>query len=98
MGPIADENLKIAPAFFCILTGYSWSLQHVFACQQACKIKNLDLVFGCAVTSAVDCRIMENRDTYSFIFALTNKGSQLVGECKNMIISFPGIANKLFTE
>ena len=69
-------------------------------------------VFCCCTTGAVDCRLMEDYSTDSFLLAfirfscrfgylkrlLPDEESQLVRGCKDMKISFSSLQNKLSTE
>ena len=112
MGPVANENLKIAPAFFNSQVDLSGPFSAYSPANKRATLKIWIVVFVCTVTSAVDCRIMENYDTESFILAFTrfscrfgypklvmpDEGSQLMRGCKDMVLSFSDISNKLSTE
>ena len=112
MGPVADENLKIAPAFFVSQVDICGPFSAYSPANKRAKLKIWIVVFVCTVTSAVDCRIMENYDTDSFILAFTrfscrfgypktlmpDEGSQLMRGCKDMVLSFSDISHKLTTE
>ena len=112
MGPVANENLKIAPAFFNSQVDLSGPFSAFSPANKRATLKIWIVVFVCTVTSAVDCRIMENYDTESFIQAFTrfscrfgypkmlmpDEGSQLMRGCKDMVLSFSDISNRLSTE
>ena len=112
MAPIADENLKIAPAFFNTQCDLSGPFSAFSPANKRATLKIWIVVFVCSVTCAVDCRVMENYDTESFIQAfirfscrfgypkllMPDEGSQLMRGCKDMILSFSDISNRLSTE
>ena len=112
MGPVADENLKIAPAFYMSQVDICGPFSAYSPANKRATLKIWFVVFVCTVTSAVDCRVMENYDTESFVLAFSrfscrfgypkvlmpDAGSQLVRGCKDMVISFSDIAMKLSTE
>ena len=112
MGPVADENLKIAPAFFMSQVDICGPFKAFSPANTRAKLNIWIVVFVCTVTSAVDCRVMQNYDTESFIFAynrfacrfghpkvlMPDAGSQLVRGCKDMVISFTDLAMPLSQE
>ena len=109
MGPVADESLNIAPPFYCSQVDICGHFDAYSPANKRATIKIWILVFVCTATCAVDCRIMESYDAASFILAfirfscrfgypkrlMPDEGSQLVKGCKDMILSFNDIAQKL---
>ena len=95
-----DEYLKIAPAFFYSQVDLCGPFSAYSPANKRATLKIWIVVFVCTVTGAIDCRIMENYDTQSFILAFTrfscrfgypkmlmpDEGSQLMRECKDMVI------------
>ena len=112
MGPVADESLNIAPPFYCSQVDICGHFSAYSPANQRATIKVWIVVFVCTATCAVDCRIMESYDTESFILAfvrfscrfgypkllMPDEGSQLVRGCKDMVMSFADIAQKLSIE
>ena len=109
MGPVADESLNIAPPFYCSQVDICGHFNAYSPANKRATIKVWILVFVCTATCAVDCRIMESYDAESFILAfirfscrfgypkrlMPDEGSQLIKGCKDMILSFNDIAQKL---
>ena len=112
MGPVAEENLKVAPAFFVSQVDICGPFKAYSPANKRVTLKIWFVVFVCTVTSTVDCRVMEGYDTESFVFAFSrfscrfgypkvlmpDPGSQLVRGCKDMVLSFSDISMKLSTE
>ena len=112
MGPIADESLNIAPPFYCSQVDICGHFDAFSPANKRATLKIWVVVFACTATCAVDCRIMESYDTESFLLAfvrfscrfgypkllMPDEGSQLVKGCKDMVISFSDISQKLSTE
>ena len=109
MGPVADESLNIAPPFYCSQVDICGHFNAYSPANKRATIKVWILVFVCTATCAVDCRIMESYDAESFILAfirfscrfgypkrlMPDEGSQLIKGCKDMVLSFNDIAQKL---
>ena len=112
MGPVADESLNIAPPFYSSQVDICGHFNAFSPANKRATLKIWIVVFVCTATCAVDCRIMENYDTESFILAfvrfscrfgypkqlMPDEGSQLVKGCKDMVISFSDVSQKLYTE
>ena len=109
MGPLGENNLKIAPPFFFQSSGHLCAYSPV---NKWAKLKIYYVVFCCTVTGTVDCHVMENYNTDSFVLAfirfscrfgypkvlLPDEGSQLVKGCQDMVISFSDLKHKLSVE
>ena len=109
MGPLGDETLKIAPAFYVSQADISGPyLAYSFINKRATH-KVWFVLFCCCATGAVDVRIMEDYSTESYLLAfqrfscrygyprtlLIDEGSQLVKGCADMVISFTDLTHKL---
>ena len=112
MGPKHDGNLCIAPAFHTSqvdICGHYISFSNA---NKRAQIKVWLVVFCCCATGAVDIKLMEDYSTDAFILAfirfscrygypcnlLPDPGSQLVKGCKDMVLSFSDIQQKLSVE
>ena len=112
MGPIADENLKVAPVFYFSQTDICGPYNAYSPANKRATLKIYFVVFCCTVTGAVDCRVMEDYTTDSFVLAFSrfscrfgypkllmpDEGSQLVKGCQDMVLNFTDLAHKLSTE
>ena len=112
MGPLGDNNLKIAPPFYTSQVDICGPFSAYSPVNKRAKLKVYYVVFCCTVTGTVDCRVMENYNADSFILAfirfscrfgypkvlLPDEGSQLVKGCQDMIISFSDLQHKLSVE
>ena len=112
MGPIPDENLKIAPVFYYCQTDICGPYNAFSPANKRATLKIYFVVFVCTVTGAVDCRVMEDYTTESFILAFSrfscrfgypkmmmpDEGSQLVKGCQDMVLSYTDLCNKLSVE
>ena len=112
MGPIQDVNLCIAPVFYSSQVDICGPFSAYSNANKRATIKIWFVVFCCCVTGAIDCLIMEDYSTDSFLLAFTrfacrfgypkrllpDEGSQLIKGCKNMVISFSNIQHKLNVE
>ena len=112
MGPIGAENLKVAPPFFFCQVDLCGPFNAYSPVNKRATLKVWFVVFCCTVTGAIDCRIMENYNTDSFVLAfvrfscrfgypkrlMPDEGSQLVSGCQNMILSFSDLKHKITTE
>ena len=109
MGPLGEENLKIAPAFYSSQVDIFGPYSSYSNVNKRATIKVWFVVYCCCVTGAVDVKIMEDYSTESFLLAfirfscqygypktlLIDEGSQLVKGCKDMVISFIDLSHKL---
>ena len=109
MGPLGEENLKIAPAFYYSQADISGPYSSYSNINKRATIKVWFVLYVCCATGAVDVKIMEDYSTESFLLAfirfssrygypktlLIDEGSQLVKGCNDMIISFIDLAHKL---
>ena len=112
MGPVADENLMIAPAFYVSQVDLCGPFKAYSPANKRATLKVWLAVFCCTVTSAVDCRAMEDYSTDQFVSAyarlssgrgypkklMPDEGSQLVKACEDMTLSFTDISHRLHTE
>ena len=112
MGPVGIENLKIAPPFFFCQIDLCGPFNAYSPVNKRATVKIWIVVFCCTVTGAIDCRIMENYNSDSFVLAfirfacrfgypklvMPDEGSQLMSACKNMVLSYSDISNKMTTE
>ena len=67
MGPVADENLKLAPGYFVCQVDICGPFKMCSPANEQVTLKIWFIVFVCTVTSAVDCCVMECYDTESFL-------------------------------
>ena len=109
MGPITDDNLRIAPAFYvCQVDMFGPFLSYSYVNKRA-TTKIWFVVFCCCATGAVDVKVCEDYSANSFILAfirfsckvgyprklLPDAGSQLLKGCESMIIKFTDLSNAL---
>ena len=109
MGPISNDNLRIAPAFYISqvdLFGPFNSYSHV---NKRATVKIWFVVFCCCTTGAIDIKVTEDYSANSFILGfirfsckvgyprrlLPDPGSQLLNGCGSMKIKFSDISNAL---
>ena len=112
MGPVSADNLNIAPVFFTCQADICGPFDAYSPANKRATLKVWFVVLCCSVTGAVDCRIMENYSTDAFLLAFIrfacrfgypkslkiDEGSQLLKGCKNMVISFTDLKQKLSVE
>ena len=112
MGPVSDDNLRIAPPFFVSQVDICGHFSAYSPANKRATLKVWFVVFCCTVTGATDCRIMEDYSADGFMMAfarfacrfgypqklLPDEGGQLVKGCKEMIISMSDIKQKLSVE
>ena len=112
MGPLGDENLKIAPAFYTSQVDIFGPYLAYSIVNKRATVKVWFVLYCCCTTGAVDVKIMEDYSTESFLLAfvrfscrygypqslLTDEGSQLVKGCNDMVISFTDLSHKLSFE
>ena len=112
MGPIGEDNLKIAPPFYFCQVDICGPFNAFSPANKRATLKIWLVIFCCTTTGTVDCRVMEDYSTDSFLLSfirfscrfgypkrlLPDEGSQLVKGCKDMILSFSDISHKLITE
>ena len=112
MGPKPESMLCIAPAFHNTQTDICGPYESFSNSNKRAKVKVWFCVFCCCTTGAVDCKVMEDYSTDSFILAFIrfacrygypcnlypDYGSQLIKGCKDMVLSFADIKHKLHTE
>ena len=109
MGPISDDQLKIAPPFYtCQVDMFGPYKSHSNVNKRA-TTKIWFVVFCCCVTGAIDVKLCEDYSANSFLLAfirfsckvgyprklLPDPGSQLVKGCDSMTISFSDVSNVL---
>ena len=112
MGPKPESMLCIAPAFHNTQTDICGPYESFSNSNKRAKVKVWFCVFCCCTTGAVDCKVMEDYSTDSFVLAFIrfacrygypcnlypDYGSQLIKGCKDMVLSFSDIKHKLHTE
>ena len=112
MGPLGDENLKIAPAFYTSQVDIFGHYLAYSTVNKRATVKVWFVLYCCCTTGAVDVKIMEDYSAESFLLAfvrfscrygypkslLTDEGSQLVKGCNDMVISFTDLSHKLSFE
>ena len=112
MGKKPESNLCIAPAFYNTQVDLCGPFESYSNANKRAKIKIWLVVFCCCTTGAVDCKVMGDYSTDSVVLAFIrfscrfgyprnlfpDYGSQLIKVCKDMILSFSDIKNKLCTE
>ena len=112
MGPLGEDTLKIAPAFYVSQVDISGPYSAYSSVNKRATVKVWFVLFCCCATGAVDVRIMEDYSTESFLLAfvrfscrygypktlLIDEGSQLVKGCTDMVISFTDLSHKLSFE
>ena len=112
MGSKHDGNLCIAPAFHSTQVDICGPFDSFSNVNKRAKVKLWFVVFCCSATGAVDIKVMDDYSTDAFILAfirfscrygypcslLPDPGSQLVKGCKDMILSFSDIQNRLSVE
>ena len=109
MGPLGDDNLKIAPAFYTSQVDLCGPYSSFSNVNKRATVKIWFVLFACCVTGAIDVRVMEDSSTDSFLLAfvrfsctygypkklLIDAGSQLVKGSRDMAISFVDIKHQL---
>ena len=112
MGPKHESNLCIAPAFHNTQVDICGPFESYSSANKRAKVKIWFIVFCCSTTGAVDCKVMEDYSTDSFVLAFIrfscrygypsrlfpDYGRQLVKGCKDMILSFSDIKHRLSVE
>ena len=112
MGPVSDDNLRVAPAFYVCQVDICGHFSAYSPAKKRATLKVWYVVFCCTVTGATDCRVMEDYSADGFVLAfvrfacrfgypkklMPDPGSQLVKGCKDMIISMSTVAHQLNVE
>ena len=112
MGPKPESMLCIAPAFHNSQVDICGPFDSFSNSNKRAKVKVWFSVFCCCTTGAVDCKVMEDYSTDSFVLAFIrfacrygypcnlypDYGSQLIKGCKDMVLSFSDIKHKLHSE
>ena len=112
MGPRHDSNLCIAPAFHTTQVDICGPFDSYSSVYKKGGTKIWIVVFCCTATSAVDCKIMGDYSTDSFVLAFIrfscrygfpknlfpDYGSQLLKGCNDMVLSFSDISSQLSFE
>ena len=112
MGPKPESALCIAPAFYNTQVDICGPYESYSNSNKRAKVKIWFVVFCCSTTGAVDCQVMEDYSTDSFVLAFIcfacrygypcnlypDYGSQLLKGCKDMVLSFSDIKHELHTE
>ena len=112
MGPKPESMLCIAPAFHNSQVDICGPFDSFSNSNKRAKVKVWFSVFCCCTTGAVDCKVMEDYSSDSFVLAFIrfacrygypcnlypDYGSQLIKGCKDMVLSFSDIKHKLHSE
>ncbi|XP_066923502.1 uncharacterized protein [Clytia hemisphaerica] len=85
MGPLSEDNLKIAPAFFVAQTDLAGPFQSYSEHHKRTTVKIWLLVFCCATTTAVKIKVMDSYNTTSFLQAFTRLACE-VGYSKKLLV------------
>ena len=110
MGPISDDQLKIAPPFYVSQVDLFGPYKSHSNVNKRATTKIWFVVFCCCVTGAIDVRLCEDYSANSFILAfirfsskvgyprklLPDPGSQLIKGCEGMTICFSDVSHALF--
>ena len=110
MGPKHDSNLCVAPAFYTTQVDICGPFGSYSNANKRPKIWLV--IFCCCARGAVDGKVMDDYSTDAFILVfirfscrygypcslLPDYGSQLVKGCKDMVISFSDVKQKLGVE
>ena len=112
MGPLHEDQLKIAPAF-CRTQVDLFGPFDSYDLTNKRKSNNIwFFIFCCVTTSAIDIRVMEDYSTDAFLLAfirfacrvghpkllMPDEGGQLVKGCKSMILKFVDVRQRIHTE
>ena len=109
MGPLSDDNLCVAPAFYNTQVDLTGPYSSYSYANKRTTIKIWLVIFCCCTTGAVDIKVMEDYSTSSFVLAfirfsckvgypkklLPDAGSQLVKGCESMKILFSDVKGRL---
>ena len=112
MGPLSEDNLKIAPAFFSAQTDLAGPFLSYSEHHKRTTVKIWLLVFCCTTTTAVKIKIMDSYNTTSFLQAFTrlacevgypkkllvDEGSQLLKGCETMQLNFVDLQQHLHSK
>ena len=112
MGPKHESNLCLAPAFYNTQVDIVGPFDSFSNVNKRAKVKIWLVIFCCSTTGAVDCKVMEDYSTDSFVLAFIrfacrygypnslypDSGSQLLKGCNDMVLSFSTIQYKLEVE
>ena len=112
MGPKHESNLCIAPAFHTTQVDICGPFDSFSNANKRARIKVWVVVFCCSTVGAIDCKVMEDYSTDSFILAFIrfscrygypknlhpDYGSQLLKGCRDMVLSYADMKHKLNVE
>ena len=109
MGPLSQDNLVIAPAFYISQADLAGPFTSYSQHHRRTTVKIWLIIFCCATTTAVNIKVMEDYSTTSFLQSFTrfscqvgypwklliDEGGQLVKGCETMKLNFTDIAHQL---
>ncbi|XP_066924707.1 uncharacterized protein [Clytia hemisphaerica] len=109
MGPLSQDNLIIAPAFYISQVDLAGPFSSYSQHHKRTTVKIWLVVFCCATTTAVNIKVMEDYSTTSFLQAFTrfscqvgypnkllaDEGGQLIKGCETMKLDIVDIAFQL---
>ena len=112
MGPVSNQNLTIAPAFYSTQVDITGAFKAYDPTSKRKTTKLWFVVYCCATTATINVKVMEDYSTTAFILAFirftsevgypknlqVDEGSQLVKGCNAMKISFMDVKNRLHRE
>ena len=109
MGPIPDDQLCVAPAFYNSQVDLCGPFKAFSSANKRATVKIWFCVFVCCTTGAVDLKVLEDYSTRSFVQAFTrfsckvgyprkllpDAGSQLIKGCESTTLVFSDIQSQL---
>ena len=112
MGPLSEDNLKIAPAFYTTQTDLAGPFLSYSQHHKRTVVKIWLVVFCCATTTSIKIKVMDSYDTLAFLQAFTrfacevgypkkllvDEGSQLIKACETMELNFVDIQQHLHSK
>ena len=108
MGPVSDDHLCLAPAFYNSQTDLFGPFTSYSFANKRANIKIWFAIFCCCTTGAIDLKVMDDYSAPSFVLAFTrfsckvgypkkllpDAGSQLVKGCDGMRIVFSDVRSR----
>ena len=112
MGPLSEDNLKIAPAFYTTQTDLAGPFLSYSQHHKRTTVKIWLVVFCCATTTSTKIKVMDSYDTLAFLQAFTrlacevgypkkllvDEGSQLIKSCETMELNLVDIQQHLHSK
>ena len=109
MGPVSQDNLVIAPAFYITQADLAGPFLSYSQHHKRTTVKVWLIIFCCATTTSVSIKVMEDYSTTAFLQSFTrfscqvgyprklliDEGGQLVKGCETMKLNINDIASRL---